>query len=1374
MMLLLAFCSHVMWSQSEVWLTSDQADYMAGTTVTLSGDGFFPGETVSIVVNHVGEGNDLTSPSHQPFTVVADGSGHITAQWLVPVDEDEVGAALVATATGLSSNLVAQAFFTDNVKVDFRQSANDDAGYTPPAIHWINSILQQSNSFYQEGMSSLQRVILKDIAPTTGDIHSLSFNHQYTKGGHHAYDFITGNSQHAPVGWNVAVADYNPLIANADPVAVIEAYQCEAEIEGGLSGTCADLHSPGAFYYDIELPDDPFIGVHGPVQTKIDAYEAVSGNRFIRLYGDSLITNAYISCLKHDVPNLGDDGDSDISYVMVVATKSTALSIEMGAHLAIGGSDNNGLHWGANLGAGSINGGPYHFRLEQLGGAPNPTTCAMTEVVSLGAQDNQIKSGDIIPLTCECAISGESGPVCPQSSNQYCAPEGTVTSVWSITGNGTITGSGNCIYVIAGSDCGQSYTLTLIATNADGCTIPCDITVMVSDTLAPIVTADGSVPNNSNLGCNPTSAEINAALGTATATDNCANPFVVYTDSDISTDGCEISQTRTFTATDLCNNSGSATRTISWKVDLVAPVITTTGSVENNSNLGCNPSDAEIDAALGYAISQDDCDGSLPVIVTDGSVSSDGCTRTQTRTFYSEDICGNESSDSRTISWKEDTIDPIVEEAPLDILIECGSSVPTYTPIWIDNCDESLTLTAISSIIHTDCSDIIDQSWFAIDQCGNDATIARSITIVDTTPPTILCPPTVQVDCAQNVPAANTATITASDVCDDSVDVSWEGDVVSNQICANRYTITRSYRATDDCGNSSICSQFILVNDQNAPVITSCPENVNVGCTEDVPAPDLNSISANDGCEGSVLITVDADVISNQTCANRYTITRTYRATDLCGNSSSCEQTITVYDSTIPTITCPENILAGDCATTGICNATAFDNCTDAPVQVSYNYACNYDFPVGSTQVVATAVDACGNSASCNFTVTVVANPVCNLVAPAILPTAGSVGNTLSVVSNANYSYAWTVSGAGWAITDGANSNSITYTAGTLGASGTFCLTITNQYDCTSTCCVTFQSRGLQYCTYTQGFYGGNGKNCSGQKALQVINQALASGGNLVIGTPANNRSLTILTTEGSCLSGKMPAGTAPVMLPVGQVTCATANGPSYLSGGRFVGVIVGQTLTLGLNLRNSSNLGSLVLYGNQFTTAKASSCANGTPVAGTNLTFCLPNNVYNYLSSPKTITKLYNLANQALGGNIPAGMTISDINAAVDAINMGFDQCRILVSFGSCTRSATAQTEDENVQLDQEFGEQLKLTSYPNPMSDDATIEFSSEQDVRGSLELYSSTGELVTTIFSGDLKGGETRVVRFNASELTSGIYICKLSAGDKVQYNKILVSK
>src|SRR5262249_25234084 len=36
------------------------------------------------------------------------------------------------------------------------------------------------------------------------------------------------------------------------------------------------------------------------------------------------------------------------------------------------------------------------------------------------------------------------------------------------------------------------------------------------------------------------------------------------------------------------------------------------------------------------------------------------------------------------------------------------------------------------------------------------------------------------------------------------------------------------------------------------------------------------------------------DNISNQTAPNRYTITRTYQATDVCGNSSTCAQTITV------------------------------------------------------------------------------------------------------------------------------------------------------------------------------------------------------------------------------------------------------------------------------------------------------------------------------------------------------------------------------------------------------------------------------------------------------------------------------------------------
>jgi len=57
-----------------------------------------------------------------------------------------------------------------------------------------------------------------------------------------------------------------------------------------------------------------------------------------------------------------------------------------------------------------------------------------------------------------------------------------------------------------------------------------------------------------------------------------------------------------------------------------------------------------------------------------------------------------------------------------------------------------------------------------------------------------------------------------------------------------------------------------------------------------------------------VTVTHGGDVISTQTCANRYTITRTYQAADVCGNTATCTFTVTVQDTQAPTVTCPSNI----------------------------------------------------------------------------------------------------------------------------------------------------------------------------------------------------------------------------------------------------------------------------------------------------------------------------------------------------------------------------------------------------------------------------------------------------------------------------------
>ncbi|HET7117939.1 MAG TPA: T9SS type A sorting domain-containing protein [Hanamia sp.] len=95
-------------------ISTDQPDYAPGSTVIITGNGFQPGETVTLQVLHDPTGgDDAISPAHQPWTVVADANGNVNSSWLIPVDEDELGATLKLTAVGMSSQLTAEAMFTD-------------------------------------------------------------------------------------------------------------------------------------------------------------------------------------------------------------------------------------------------------------------------------------------------------------------------------------------------------------------------------------------------------------------------------------------------------------------------------------------------------------------------------------------------------------------------------------------------------------------------------------------------------------------------------------------------------------------------------------------------------------------------------------------------------------------------------------------------------------------------------------------------------------------------------------------------------------------------------------------------------------------------------------------------------------------------------------------------------------------------------------------------------------------------------------------------------------------------------------------------------------------------------------------------------------
>jgi hypothetical protein len=100
--------------------------------------------------------------------------------------------------------------------------------------------------------------------------------------------------------------------------------------------------------------------------------------------------------------------------------------------------------------------------------------------------------------------------------------------------------------------------------------------------------------------------------------------------------------------------------------------------------------------------------------------------------------------------------------------------------------------------------------------------------------------------------------------------------------------IRREYTITDACGNSSKIAQRISIDDTTAPVVTGQGADVSIVS----PAlPVFTAPTATDNCGGEVNFTSN-DV--STTSGTSTIITRTWTATDACGNSSSVSQAITI------------------------------------------------------------------------------------------------------------------------------------------------------------------------------------------------------------------------------------------------------------------------------------------------------------------------------------------------------------------------------------------------------------------------------------------------------------------------------------------------
>ncbi len=183
-------------------------------------------------------------------------------------------------------------------------------------------------------------------------------------------------------------------------------------------------------------------------------------------------------------------------------------------------------------------------------------------------------------------------------------------------------------------------------------------------------------------------------------------------------------------------------------------------------------------------------------------------------------------------------------------------------------------------------------------------------------PPTINNLPADMTVNAGAVPAV--ANLTATDNCDSDVNLTFEENRMEDAN-SNDYVLTRTWTAIDDCGNISTAEQVIRVEDgedtggnngggdgdnnnpctasdceTTPPIIGNIPNDETVNY-EAVPSP--AQPIATDNCDTDVMLVL-SETITESIDARNYTLTRTWTATDDCGNEATGQQIIKVEGDT--------------------------------------------------------------------------------------------------------------------------------------------------------------------------------------------------------------------------------------------------------------------------------------------------------------------------------------------------------------------------------------------------------------------------------------------------------------------------------------------
>jgi len=538
-----------------------------------------------------------------------------------------------------------------------------------------------------------------------------------------------------------------------------------------------------------------------------------------------------------------------------------------------------------------------------------------------------------------------------------------------------------------GATCPETITRTYSVTDGCGNITLVTQTITVDDDVFP--TASNPAPLTVDCIGDVPAPDVNLITDEA---DNCSGAITVAFVGDVSDGGlCPETITRTYSVTDACGNSILVTQTITVDDD-VLPTASSPAPLTVDC-IGDIPA-PDVNVVIDEA---DNCPGALTVdFVLDAS---DGgtCPETITRTYSVTDACGNSILVNQIITVDDDILPTATSPAPLSV--DCVGDVPAPDVNAVtdeaDNCLGTITVAFVDDVSSGGpCPEIITRTYSVTDACGNQTLVTQTITINDITPPTASSPATVTVDCIADVPAPDVNVITdEADNCPAAIVVAFVSDVSDGATCPE--TITRTYSITDACGNISLVTQSIVVDDDVFPTASNLGP-LTADCIGDVPAPDINLVTDEaDNCPGAITVAFVGDVSDGGSCPE--TITRTYSVTDACGNQILVTQTITVDDNILPTASNPGPLTADCSGSIPVPDVNVVtdeaDNCP-APIIVAFvsDVSDGGTCPETVTRTYS-VTDACGNQILVTQTITVgdVTNPTASNPAPVNVECIGDV-----------------------------------------------------------------------------------------------------------------------------------------------------------------------------------------------------------------------------------------------------------------------------------------------------------------------------------------------------------------------------------------------